>query len=138
MSVAETAHVGTAAPGCPAGRSPAALAAVTNSPGSKDIHKRLLPYPRILRPFTHQPIPNRVFEDIDYLGVEVLRRAQYMIKRFWLPHAPPPSQLSIDLVTRSSFDSIHDLSERINLHRFPVDQRSEDQVNVIRHHDSDA
>src|SRR5258708_27576471 len=134
----KTAHVGTAAPGCTAGRSPAALAAVTNSPGSKDIHKRLLPYPRILSPFRCQPKTNRVFEDIDYLRVEVLRRAQYMIKRFGLPNSSLPSQRSIDLVGRSSFDSVHDLSERINLHSLPVDQRSEDHMNMVRHHDSDA
>src|SRR5258708_39604042 len=105
---------------------------------SKDIHKRLLPDPWILRPFTHQPEPDEVLDDVDYLRVKVLRRVQYMIKRFWLPDPSLSSHLSVDLVGRSSFDSIHDLSERMNLHRFPVDQRSEDHVNVIRHHDSDA
>src|SRR5258708_25707988 len=61
-----------------------------------------------------------------------------MIKRFGLPNPSLPSQRSVDLVGRSTFDGIHDLSERINLHSLTVDQRSEDHVNMIRHHDRDS
>ena len=60
-----------------------------------------------------------------------------MIKRFRLPNPPLSVEGLVDLVSRSSFDGIHDLGERENFHGLVIDQRSEDQVNVIRHDDRD-
>jgi|SRR5580704_328607 hypothetical protein len=43
----------------------------------------------------------------------------------------------VGFVGRGTFDAIHDFGQRINLHGLLVDERREDEVNVIRHHNSD-
>ena len=56
-----------------------------------------------------------------------------MIKRFRLPKSSLSVESLVDLVSRSSFDGIHYLRQRKNFHGFAIDERSEDQVNMIRH-----
>jgi hypothetical protein len=59
-----------------------------------------------------------------------------MIKRFWLPNTSFTAQFLLVLWAEAP-DAIHDFGQRINLHGLLVDERREDEVNVIRHHNSD-
>ena len=59
-----------------------------------------------------------------------------MIKRFRLPDAALAAESFVDLMRRSALDRIHDLGQRIDLHSFFIDPRSENHVNMIRHHHS--
>jgi hypothetical protein len=61
-----------------------------------------------------------------------------MVKRFWLPNPSFATQRLVDHVSRGTFDGIHNLGQRVNLHRLLVDQRCEDHVNMIWHHDSNS
>ena len=100
-------------------------------------HKGLLPELRIVVRFSDQSSPHRIFQQVLDLGIQTLRRSQNMIKRFGLPDSPLSAEGLVDLVSRSSLDGIHDLCQRTNLHSFIVNERGEDQVNVIRHDDGD-
>ncbi len=61
-----------------------------------------------------------------------------MVKRFRLPNASFSSEYFVYPVGRSTLDGIHNFCQRINLHGLPVNQRREDHVNMIRHHNSDT
>jgi hypothetical protein len=127
--------VGTAAIGCPRSEAPAVFSGPRRR--CEGIHKGLLPKPRIIVRFFDQASPHRIVQQVLDLGIQTLRRSQNMIKRFRLPNPPLSVEGLVDLVSRSSFDGIHDLGERENFHGLVIDQRSEDQVNVIRHDDRD-
>ena len=59
-----------------------------------------------------------------------------MIKRFRLPHSPLPAKSLVDSMSRHSLDRIHNLCQGPNLPGIQIDQRREDHVNMIGHHDS--
>ena len=133
--LAELTHVGTAVFGCPLGKAQLALSRLQR--GSKGIHKRLLPQPRIVYPFLDQPSSNRVLQEIRNLRIKTLRGTDHVIERLWLPNPALTPQLFVNSMGRKPLDRIHDLGERINLHGPLVDQRREDHMNMIGHHDRD-
>src|SRR5690349_10592721 len=114
--------------GCPAKRSKRRHAITLFAPH---------PDPRILLPLRNQPRPHRVLENVSNLSVQGFRRAQHMIERLALPYAPESIQPLINELTGSSLDSAHDLSQRIELAFLVVDQRREDDMHMIGHHQSD-
>jgi hypothetical protein len=57
-----------------------------------------------------------------------------MIKRFRLPNFSRSLQDLIDLMGRGSLDSIHDFTEGPYRRSLLMDQRRENQVNVVRHY----
>src|SRR6266576_188341 len=127
-------YVGTAAFGCP--RSKAPLVFSGHRRMCEGIHKSFLPKPRIV-PFSNQAPPHRIVQQVLNLGIQTLRRSQNMIKRFRLPNSSASMESLVDLVCRSSFHRVHNHRERENFHGFVIDERSEDQVNMIRHDDCD-
>lgn len=128
-------YVGTAAFGCPRSEAPLMFSGPRRR--CEEIHKSFLPKPRIVVRFSHQASPHRIVQQVLDLGIQTLRRSQNMIKRFRLPNSTLSAEGLVDLVSRRSLDGIHDLCERENFHGFVIDERSEDQVNVIRHDDRD-
>ena len=102
------------------------------------VHKSLRPQPWIVRPSGSQASPNRIGEQVLDLGIQTLRRPQHVIKRLRLPNSPLPPESLVDPMSRCSFDRIHDLGQRADLHSFVVSQRGKDQMNMIRHHHGDA
>src|SRR5579864_7550880 len=117
-------YVGPAAIGCPRSEAPAVFSGPRRR--CEGIHKGLLPKPRIIVRFFDQASPHWIVQQVLDLGIQTLRRSQNMIKRFRLPNPPLSVEGLVDLVSRSSFDGIHDLGERENFHGLVIDQRSED------------
>src|SRR5690349_20219124 len=77
----------------------------------KGIFESLLPKPTILRPNADQTAAHWIFQDVSHYCIQILRGSQHMIERFGLPHPSSSPQSLIDLVCRSSFDSIHDFRQ---------------------------
>jgi hypothetical protein len=124
-------YVGTAAFGCPRSEAPLVFSGPRRR--CEGIHKGLLPKPWIVVPLSDQASPHRIVQQVLDLGIQTLRRSQNMVKRFRLPNSPVSVESFVDLMSRSSFHRIHDLCKRENFHGFVIYQRSEDQVNMIRH-----
>jgi len=58
-----------------------------------------------------------------------------MVERLILPNRPSAAQLLVDDVGRGSLDGIENFREKPDSWFFLVDQRGQDQVNMIRHDD---
>lgn len=60
-----------------------------------------------------------------------------MIKRLFLPYNPMLSHLPIDRPSRSALYSLHDSAQGKDFFSLLVDERSADEVYVVRHYDRD-
>jgi len=68
-----------------------------------------------------QPCSNGILQQVNHLRIKILRSSQHVIERFRLPHSPFAAEYSVYLVSRDTFNGIHDFGQRINLHGGVVD-----------------
>ncbi len=125
------AHVGTAALGCPAERS----SAIRPGASSRDRRRRHWrnPEPLIFVRIEHETSTHRIIQNILHFFIQLLRASQYSIERLFLPHPATTHEQTIDQMSRSSFNCIHDFGQGINFSSLFIDQRSKDQMNMIGH-----
>jgi len=95
--------------------------------------RRTSPDPRIVQQAANQPSPHWILQHVIKLLRDLLFFPQSAVKGFLLPNFPPPIQRSVDAVSRSTFDSLHDLGERNG--PLKTASRYDRKVDVIRHDD---
>ena len=83
----------------------------------------------------HQAPTHRIIQGVLHLLIliQLLRASQHSIERFFLSHPAMTGAQSIDQMSRPPFDRIHDFTRRVNFASPFVNQRSEDQMNMIGH-----
>jgi hypothetical protein len=86
----------------------------------------LTPQPRVRIRFAAEPGIDRIRQDVDHLGFEIVTRANNPIKGFRLPQrSSTPDQL-VHTMTRCSLDPLHDFRQRVRL-AVVIDDGSEQQ-----------
>ena len=99
--------------------------------------KLLLPEPWVFLPGGYYASADWVLQHILNFRIEVLGGSRDVIEGLCLPNFPLAAQGLVDAVRGGAFDGIHDLGERIDLSCGLIDERREDQVNMVGHDDGD-
>jgi len=100
----------------------------------KDAHAGR-PEPGVVLGNRRQTPSDWIVQNVLDLLIELLGGAEYPIERLCLPYLACSYQGTIDLVSRSALDRIHDFRKREDLVRRIVDLGCKYEVHMIRHDD---